>query len=120
MDLFFYDFEFHLLHIERKFISANWTVKYNGVGTFEAVFAVTSPVVRIDGEKICGRATGRYAAIVTGKMLDQQFTVYGRTPNWISAKGTVPKFPKQTEDVTTLVQWCAAGFANTAASCTET
>ena len=120
MDLFFYDFEFHLLHIERKFISANWTVKYNGVGTFEAVFAVTSPVVPLLMEKkyVVVRQ-GRYAAIVTGKMLDQQFTVYGRTPNWILSKRTVPKFPKQTEDVTTLVQWCAAGFANTAASCTD-
>lgn len=124
MDLFFYDFEFNLRHIARNYISTEWIVKYNGVGTFEAHFAVTSDVVPLLMEDDIVEAEGKtlrqkryiavrqgaHTAIITGKSLGEDFTVYGRTANWILTRRTVPKFKQQTQDVQTLVKWFAGGF----------
>ena len=46
-DIRVYDFEFHLLHIEHNFISANWSLKYNNIGTFEGHFPLKSGIVPV-------------------------------------------------------------------------
>lgn len=95
-DLRFYDFEFKLLKIQNDAKSINWSIKYNSIGTFEAHFSVESSIVPVLMEKryvvVC---QGAKQAIITGLMItDDDFSVFGRTCNWILSKRTVKPFKK--------------------------
>lgn len=93
-DIRIYDFEFNLLHIEPQIISANWTVKYNEIGTFEGHFDQMGDIVPIClDNKYLVVVQGNYQAIVTGKQIDgNEFILYGRTVNWILSRRVVPNF----------------------------
>lgn len=92
-DIRFYDFEFHLLHIEHDFTAVNWDLKYNGIGTFEAHFPVSSGVVPVVmGNAYLVAIQGEKQAIVTGVQAGEDFAVYGRTLNWLLSKRTVGAF----------------------------
>lgn len=94
MDLRFYDYEFHLKKIVPSYISANWTLYYNDVGTAEFHFSPTDSAVEVILENDYLVVTqGDLQAIVTGKRVaEDDVAVYGRTMNWILTRRVIPKF----------------------------
>lgn len=86
-DIYFYDFEFNLLCIEKNCISSMWSIKFDDVGTFEAVFPIDSDAVRtvLENDYVIA-VQGVNQAIVTGKIISKKGTIYGRTLNWILGK----------------------------------
>lgn len=93
-DIRIYDFEFNLLHIEPKIISSNWTVKYNGIGSYEGHFDIGGDIVPIAlNNKYIIVVQGDYQAIVTGKRISgNEFVLYGKTVNWILSRRVTPNF----------------------------
>ncbi len=90
-DIYFYDFDFNLLCIEKNCISSMWSIKYDDVGTFEAVFPVESDGIRcvLNNDYVIA-VQGANQAIVTGKIISQKGTIYGKTLNWILTKRLAP------------------------------
>lgn len=93
-DIRIYDFEFNLLHIEPKIISSNWTVKYNGIGSYEGHFDIGGDIVPIAlNNKYIIVVQGDYQAIVTGKRISgNELVLYGKTVNWILSRRVTPNF----------------------------
>ena len=96
-DLRFYDFNFNLLEIENKAIYINWTIKYNGVGSFEAHFPLKSKILKtvLENDYLI-LMQGENQAIITGKQANEKLVIYGRTLNWLLTKRVTPKFSKIT------------------------
>ncbi|MBQ8525955.1 MAG: hypothetical protein IJ460_04485 [Clostridia bacterium] len=96
-DIRFYNFDFELLHVENKFISSSWTLYYNDIGNLEAHFDVNSdtlPVVMDNNYLIA--VQGKFYAVITGKKIGDDLTIYGRSCNWLFTKRTVAPFALQT------------------------
>ncbi len=103
-DILFYDFDFKLLHTENEFLSSNWTVYYNDIGTFEAHFDLRSdtlPVVMDNDYLVVTQ--GNLSAIIVGKKLGDELVIYGRTCNWLLTKRVTDAFPASTHTVDVLV-----------------
>ncbi len=99
-DIRFYDFEFQLLHVENHFISSNWNIYYNDIGNFESHFDLASdtlPIIMYHDYIIA--VQGRHAAIIVGKNLGSDLTVYGRTCNWLLTKRVVDEFNEETKTI---------------------
>lgn len=99
-DIRFYDFEFRLLHVENQFISSNWNICYNDIGTFEARFDMgsdTLPIVLENDYLIA--VQGDFSAVITGKKLDSGLALYGRSCNWLLTKRVTNKFPVDTPGI---------------------
>lgn len=92
-DIRIYDFEFNLLHVENDIISSNWTLEYNGTGTWEGHFnlagGITSAVM--DAPYLVAVQGGKQA-VVTGRQLGGDVTLFGRTPGWLLSKRAVQAF----------------------------
>jgi len=100
-DLRFYNFNFELLHIENRYTSANWSLTYNDIGTFECHFAEDSEVLAIVmNNDYLVVVQGEKAAIITGKILANDLAIFGRTCNWLLTKRTTQAFEKE-EKLTT-------------------
>lgn len=92
-DITFYDFDFNPLCIENAYSSVDWVIKLNDIGTFEAHFPINSTVAKVCLENDYVVVTqGDLHAVITGKRAANDFTVYGRTPNWILTKFITPNF----------------------------
>lgn len=108
-DIRIYDFTFNLLHIEHDFISSNWTLKYNGIGTFEAHFPIKSWIVPVVmGNSYLVAVQGEKQAIVVGIQAGDDFALFGRTVNWLLSKRTVSDFDTEqtnSTDFKTVVQY---------------
>lgn len=92
-DIKVYDFDLNLLHIENVFSSVDWLLKFNGIGTFEAHFPINSKIVNIAMQNdYLIVSQGNKQAIITGKSSQEDFALYGKTPNWILSKRVTPKF----------------------------
>lgn len=98
-DVRIYDTNFNLLHIESKIISSNWSVYFNSVGTFEIHTFADSESAEIiinnldcSDNKIPVIVQGDMQGIVTGIRLAEDFTIYGKTCNWLLSRKIVPKF----------------------------
>lgn len=90
-DVRFYDFDFHLLHIEHDIFSCNWTLYENDIGTFEMHFPTGSKLASLMMEhRYMVAVQGDKQAIITGKQLGIEGILYGRSPNWILTKFCVP------------------------------
>lgn len=92
-DIRFYDFNFKLIHVENQFLSSNWNICYNDIGTFEAHFDLESdtlPVV-MDSDYLVV-VQGVLSAIITGKKLGDDLAVFGRTCNWLLTKRVTDAF----------------------------
>lgn len=89
-DIYFYDFDFNLLCIEKRCISSFWSIKYDDAGTFEAVFPTESDAVRtvLQNDYVIA-VQGVNQAIITGKIISKKATIYGKTLNWILTKRIV-------------------------------
>lgn len=110
----FYDFEFNLLGSEHRYTSLRWEIKYNDIGTFEAhlPLGLTDTVnIIMENEYLIAEQKGRFA-IITGKQLNTEAVIYGRTLNWILSRRTTPKFKQLTGTCGEL----AKGFFNAAFS----
>ena len=92
-DIKFYDFELNLLHIDNAYSSVDWLLKFNDIGTFEAYFPINSPVTKLcmENEYIIA-VQGDNQAVITGKKVSSDLTLYGRTPNWFLSKRVTPNF----------------------------
>ena len=103
-DIRFYNFDFELLHVENHFISSNWTVYYNEIGNFEAHFDISSDTLSVilDNDYLIA-VQGEYYAVITGKSIGSDLTVYGRTCNWLLSKRTIDAFSKETKPIYDLV-----------------
>ena len=104
-DIRFFDFNFKLLHTENEFLSSNWTVYYNYIGTFEAHFDLKSdtlPVV-MDNDYIVV-VQGNLSAIVVGKKLSDELIIYGRTCNWLFTKRIIDAFDSVTYKIDALLK----------------
>ena len=104
-DIRFFDFDFKLLHIENEFLSSNWTVYYNDIGTFEAHFDLKSdtlPVVMENDYLVVMQ--GNLSAIVVGKKLGDELIIYGRTCNWLLTKRITDAFYSTTNTIDALLK----------------
>ena len=115
-DIKFYNFELKLLHIESVYSSVDWVTKLNDIGTFEAHFPRNSAVVKLCFENdYLVVVQGDLQAVITGKSLGKDFTVYGRTPNWILTKFVTPNFSTRndtTENLALAIVKEAVGSTN--------
>ena len=103
-DIRFFDFNFKLLHTENEFLSSNWTVYYNDIGTFEAHFDLNSdtlPVV-MDNDYLVV-VQGNLSAIIVGKKVENELIIYGRTCNWLLTKRVTDAFDTTTDKIDTLL-----------------
>lgn len=83
-DVRIYDFEFNLLHIEHDIKSCNWTFYENEVGSFEMHFPITSGMTSvIMRNQYLVAVQGSKQAIITGRQIDTEGVLYGRSCNWI-------------------------------------
>lgn len=119
-DIYFYDFDFNLLCIEKNCITSVWSVKYDDIGTFEAVFPIESDAVRcVLNHDYVIAVQGVNQAIVTGKIISKKGTVYGRTPNWILTKRIVPSKVINTEITDALSDILTEAFSDVENFCVE-
>jgi len=92
-DIRVYDFEFNLLCIMTDVISSSWHILYNGVGTYEGHFRLKDEISDIIlSNRYIVIVQGDLQAICTGKIVDDELTVCGRTVNWILTKRVRPPF----------------------------
>ena len=92
-DIRIYDFEFNLLCIMTDIISSEWHILYNGVGTYEGHFRLSDKITDIImSNKYIVIVQGDLQAICTGRIIDSELTVCGRTVNWILSKRVRPPF----------------------------
>lgn len=92
-DIRIYDYEWNLLHIEPNVMSAYWILNYNGVGTFEGTFPLSSGIADVVMKnRYLILVQGDYQALVTAYLADKILTVYGKTPNWILTRRTCEAF----------------------------
>ena len=83
-DIRVYDFEFNLLHIENRYISSNFDLMYNDVGSTEYHFPIQSDILPVIMENdYLVLIQGDKQSIVTGKKITSDLAVIGRTCNWI-------------------------------------
>ncbi len=92
-DIRFYDFEFNLVYIISDWISLNWELKYNDIGTFELQLQSLSGIIEmLDANPYLVAVQGEKQAIITGRQYEDNITIYGRTPNWLLSKRIVMPF----------------------------
>ena len=92
-DIRVYDFEFNLLCIMTDVISSSWHLLYNGVGTYEGHFRLKDEISDIIlSNRYIVIVQGDLQAICTGRIVDDELTVCGRTVNWILTKRVRPPF----------------------------
>jgi len=103
-DIRFFDFNFKLLHTENEFLSSNWTVYYNDIGTFEAHFDLKSDTLPIVMENdYLVAVQGGLSAIIVGKKVSDELIIYGRTCNWLLTKRVTDAFDTTTAAIDTLL-----------------
>ena len=102
-DIRIYDYEFNLLGIESKVISANWILRFNGIGSFEAHFSPRSDIAALAADRPYLIAVqGGKQAVVTAKQLGAagnhagDFVLYGRTINWMLSRRIAQAFDMET------------------------
>lgn len=111
-DIRIYDFEFNLLCIMTDVISSQWHILYNGVGTYEGRFRLADEISDIIlANKYIVIIQGELQAICTGRIVDNELTVCGRTVNWIMTKRVRPPFKTSTifenyTDAETILLYC--------------
>lgn len=120
-DIYFYNFEFQLLHIEAEAISVNWRVYYNAVGQFEAHFSLDSEVLSLLGGAFYLVAVqGSRSAVITGWQAGNDLAVFGRTCNWLLSKRVVPAFEEKTGSAEEIARGLVeAAFSDTECFVTE-
>lgn len=92
-DIRIYDFEFNLLCIMTDVVSAQWHILYNDVGTFEGRFRLNDSISDIImSNKYIVIVQGDLQAVCTGKIVENDLVVCGRTVNWILKKRVRPPF----------------------------
>ena len=89
----FYDYDMRLVAVEPRCVSSNWTIYYNGIGTFEARLDPLGSVFEelADMKYLIAEEDGRQA-VITAKQAGADFAVYGRTPEWFLSKRIVLPF----------------------------
>lgn len=103
-DIRFFDFNFKLLHTENEFLSSNWTVYYNDIGTFEAHFDLKSDTLPIVMENdYLVAVQGNLSAIIVGKKVADELIIYGRTCNWLLTKRITDVFESTTGTIDDLL-----------------
>ena len=96
--LLFYNFDFELIYAEPKVKSINWSLYHNQIGTFEAHFPLSSELTAITSEnRYIAVCDGEKSALITGREVNDELVLYGRTPNWILSKRIAPKTESVTE-----------------------
>ncbi len=103
-DIRFFDFNFKLLHTENEFLSSNWTVYYNDIGTFEAHFDLKSdtPPIVMENDYLVA-VQGNLSAIIVGKKVADELIIYGRTCNWLLTKRVTDAFASTTDKIDVLL-----------------
>lgn len=92
-DIRIYDFDFNLVHIEPSIKSVYWTFYYNDIGTFEGTFPIKNELLDVLLKyEFLFLTQGKKQAIITGKKIENEIRLYGRTPNWILTRRTVSPF----------------------------
>ncbi len=93
MDIRIYNFEFTLLAVVRDVVSSSWTLRYNGVGTYEGHFKLNSPAAEmILNNRYLVLTEGENQAVCTGKIVGDEIVFCGRTVNWLLEKRVIPPF----------------------------
>ncbi len=86
-DVRIYDYEFNLLHIEHDIVSCNWTIYENAIGSFEMHFPLTSNLVSVIMQnRYLVAVQGKKQAIITGRQVNTEGILYGRTCNWLLSR----------------------------------
>lgn len=111
-DIRVYDFEFNLLCIMTDVISSEWHLLYNGVGTYEGHFRLRDEISDIIlAKRHIVIVQGDLQAICTGRIVNDELTVCGRTVNWILTKRVRPPFKtseifESYQDPETILLYC--------------
>lgn len=111
-DIRVYDFEFNLLCIMTDVISSEWHLLYNGVGTYEGHFRLKDEISDVIlANRYIVIVQGDLQAICTGRIVNDELTVCGRTVNWILTKRVRPPFKtseifESYQDPETILLYC--------------
>jgi len=97
-DIRVYDFDFNLLCIMTDVVSSQWHILYNDVGSFEGHFRLNDRISDVIlSHNYIVITQGEKQAICTGKIVEDELIVCGRTVNWILSKRVRPPF--KTKDI---------------------
>ena len=99
-DIRIFNYEGELLHIEPFFISSNWTVHYNDVGSFELHFDANSDLTKILIDSTRDKTDinliavqGDLQADITGyQLLETKAVIYGSSLNNLLHRRVIPSF----------------------------
>ena len=96
-DIRIYDFEFNLLKVCSRFVSSNWSIYYNDIGTFEAHFPIDDDISKVlfENDFLIAKQ-GNKEAIITGKQIKDDIAVYGRTVNWMLSRRIIKPLGERT------------------------
>ncbi len=116
MDIQIFDFNLNYLK-QIPNCNSRWELYYNDIGTFEGHISLSSTFVPEMIERLQNRnffvvKQKNFAAIAIGYDAQNDFTLYGRTCNWILTKRVSKKFEEQTDTA----QNIARRFVSTAFS----
>ncbi len=92
MDIRIYTFAFDFVCIIHKYISSNWTIQYNGIGTWECHMPLDGTAAQIMQYPYLVAIQGDNQAIITGRQANTEFVLYGRTVNWILSRRVIQNF----------------------------
>lgn len=93
MDIRIYNFDFQLLTVAKDVISSSWSLRYNGVGTYEGHFKLNSETASVIlRNRYLVLTEGEKQAVCTGKIAGDELVFCGRTVNWLLGKRVIPPF----------------------------
>lgn len=99
-DIRFYDFEFNLLHIEHRIASVNWTLYFNGIGSFEIHLPHSERLKKLFDNKYVVAVQGSLQAVITGRQcVKNECVFYGKTVNWLLSKRVCLPFKLSSVDL---------------------
>lgn len=99
-DFRLFDWEGNFLCNAGRWLSLDWELLYNDVGTFEGHFEPDSRVVDcVLAHPYLIAIHGDHQAIVTGYLAGEDFAVYGRTLNWILTRNVLQPYAESSQTV---------------------
>lgn len=99
-DLRIYDWEFNFKANINKWISLDWQILYNDIGSFEGHFPMDSKLVDVVIQnQYLVAIQGKKQAIIIGYATGNDFAVYGRQVNWILTRRVAHAASEVTQNV---------------------
>lgn len=104
-DLYFYDFNFNILHILPKSKAVNYSLYYNKIGTAEIHMELSGKILKLLKEYEMFAVQGSVQWMVTGYKVNRyEIIIFGRTLNYLFSRRAVLPFATVNTDPESLVR----------------